>query len=203
MTDTFLSRDEQQALVAQNPFAPSCIWPVPLGDAAMPCGEKVYVPMQLNGFHLCHEHAEGIWAAMDADLRESGMLNEARKAYRTRQKSEGKLKPKPAEGYIYYLRVGEHIKIGYAANLEKRLSSYPPDVDLLAVEPGTMKDEHQLHRTFKSFRASGREWYDPRPVLMDHIAKVAKNKRHTWWDDAEWRRKNPAGESVIKPKNWR
>ncbi|AEV51933.1 GIY-YIG nuclease family protein [Prescottella equi] len=188
---------------SQNPFKPTCALPVERENGVpSPCGETVHVPLFLQGIHLCAPHALRIWELLDEELGSTGEATRLRAARRRAQR-KGDLPAQPDTGYVYYLRVGEHIKIGYAANLEQRLASYPPDTDLLAVEPGTMRDETERHRTFRSFRVSGREWYEQRPILMDHIAKVAENKRHTWWDDAEWRRKNPSAEQVVKPKSWR
>lgn len=76
-------------------------------------------------------------------------------------------------GSIYYLQVGEHVKIGHSTDLPKRLATYPPTSVLLAVQPGTMRDEHDLHRRFAPWRAGDREWYQPTPEILDHIATVA------------------------------
>lgn len=197
-----------------------CRW----SDEATPyCGMSVEMQHLAVGMKLCRQHALLVWSVIDQEIIESGQLQdlraqrqaekEHREAERVREMAEldaaraaeyAALPPlaPPPPGYVYYLRVGVHIKIGFATNLERRLASYPPDTELLAVETGTMKDEMDVHRTFKDFRASGREWYEPRPVLMDHIERVAQNKRHTWWDDEEWRRKNPASDHVVKPKYW-
>ena len=75
-------------------------------------------------------------------------------------------------GSVYYLRVGSYIKIGWASDLAKRMRSYPPDSILLAVEPGTRKDEQRRHKMFAVHRTHGREWYAMVPSLMHHIAMV-------------------------------
>lgn len=186
----------------QNPFKPVCTLPALLGDGAQPCGDKVYPLLYAEGIRMCVTHAMQIWELIDEELSSTGEATRLRAA-RRRDQRRNDPNANRDQGYIYYLRVGEHIKIGFARNLEQRLASYPPDTDLLAVEPGTMRDEADRHRNFKAFRASGREWYEPRRILMDHIATVAKNKRHTWWDDAEWRRRTPSTGTVTKPKSWR
>jgi hypothetical protein len=75
-------------------------------------------------------------------------------------------------GTIYYIRIGEHIKVGYAKNLDSRLSAYPPTATLLATHPGTRKDEQALHSLFTAHRVAGREWYAPAAELMAHIDRV-------------------------------
>ncbi len=188
-----------------------CEWETETGK----CGVAVEGKHWYGGVPFCREHALWVWSVIDEEILKAGKhaeLRAARQAEReqelaahsaARQAEFADLPPLPTiPGYVYYIRVGPHIKIGYASNLEKRLASYPPDADLLAVEHGSMKDEMQLHRTFKPFLASGREWYSPRPVLMDHIAKVAENEKHTWWDESEWRRKRPASDQVVKMRDW-
>ncbi|NKS77988.1 hypothetical protein GS539_19390 [Rhodococcus hoagii] len=195
MTDTIDSS-------IQNPFKPTCVLPVEHDHGTRPCGEKVHVPIFLQGIHVCSFHALSIWELLDEQLCSTG---DAARLRASRRREERKSQPadEPETGYVYYLRVGEHIKIGFATSLEQRLATYPPDTDLLAVEVGTMRDEMDIHRTFKPFRVSGREWYEPRQTLMDHIAAVAKNGHHTWWNEEEWRRRAPNPPTVTKPRYWR
>lgn len=76
------------------------------------------------------------------------------------------------QGQIYYLRVGDLVKVGYTADLRQRLRDYPPDAKLLAVEPGTRTHEAQLHRKFRHLLAGRAEWYRAGLDLMHHIAAV-------------------------------
>lgn len=73
---------------------------------------------------------------------------------------------------VYYLRVGELVKIGYASNLARRLAAYPPDAQLLATEPGGRELESQRHREMRHHLRMGREWFVPAQPLLDHIASV-------------------------------
>lgn len=75
-------------------------------------------------------------------------------------------------GWIYYVRIGDRIKIGYSADVKRRLRAYPPDSELLAVHPGTPGLEAQIHRDFAGSRADGREWFYQHDDLMRHIAEV-------------------------------
>lgn len=75
-------------------------------------------------------------------------------------------------GWIYYLRVGDLVKIGYTTNILRRMREYPPDSRLLAVHPGTLDFEKQMHDIFRGSRARGREWYRPEPHLLEHCEKI-------------------------------
>lgn len=76
-------------------------------------------------------------------------------------------------GWIYYLRIGDRIKIGHTVNLRNRLGSYPPDAVLLCAHPGTRSDEAALHQLFQSYCEAGREWYgDRHQPILDHIARM-------------------------------
>lgn len=79
-------------------------------------------------------------------------------------------------GWIYYLRLGDRIKIGHTTNLRQRLAAYPPDSQLLAVEPGSRQDEAALHQLYQSYCVGGREWYGGRhqPVLDKIDAVIAE-----------------------------
>lgn len=75
-------------------------------------------------------------------------------------------------GTIYYLRVGNLIKIGYSIDFEQRLKQYPPNVTLLATHPGTRETERQMHHKFLHRVAKGREWFTPCREIDDHIEDV-------------------------------
>lgn len=83
--------------------------------------------------------------------------------------------PEPLVGTIYYLRVGDLIKIGFTVNLTGRLQAYPPNSVLLATEMGTPQGERSRHRQFDSALAYGKEWFTPTPELLAHIEQVAQN----------------------------
>ena len=80
---------------------------------------------------------------------------------------------RPTEGVVYYLRSGGYIKIGWTSDLAKRMRAYSPDSVLLAVHPGTRKDEHRLHKRFATDRTHGREWFAMTPSVMHHIEQMA------------------------------
>jgi len=88
--------------------------------------------------------------------------------------------------FIYELREGGAIKIGYAkTNIENRINQMqtgnPSYLELRGVMvPGTKRDEAKLHRQFRHsrIRIGGRgrkritfrgEWFEPTPELMELI----------------------------------
>jgi hypothetical protein len=76
------------------------------------------------------------------------------------------------EGFVYYLRVGERLKIGYSVDVKRRMRAYPPGSDLLAVEPGDRALETQRHRQFAGSRTDGREWFRPTPDILDLVGEI-------------------------------
>lgn len=81
-------------------------------------------------------------------------------------------KKPPVDGIVYFLRVGGYIKIGWTSNLEKRMRGYQPDTILLAVKPGTRKDERALHRKFSYLKTHGREWFPLAPQIMEEVERT-------------------------------
>ena len=77
-------------------------------------------------------------------------------------------------GWVYYIRMGDHIKIGYSIDVAQRMRAYPPNAELLAAHPGTELLEKQIHQKFREHLARGREWFHPADEVMAHIASVVE-----------------------------
>lgn len=75
-------------------------------------------------------------------------------------------------GWIYYVLTDGKVKIGYSADVTRRLAAYPPGSDVLAVHPGTLALERQMHHQFAAFRVAGREWFSPAPEILAHCEQV-------------------------------
>ncbi|MFC8732167.1 GIY-YIG nuclease family protein [Luteimicrobium sp. NPDC057192] len=75
-------------------------------------------------------------------------------------------------GWVYYLRIDDTVKIGYARDVRRRMSDYPPTAVLLAVEPGTRNTEAARHEHFRAHLAHGREWFTPNSELDEWIATL-------------------------------
>lgn len=144
-----------------------------------------------GGFHgtpMCKTHAWQVWATLDAvkgyeedkqreyqhflDLEEQWAREDAEK--QAEREATWKSRRWIEPGYVYFLLVGDRIKIGYTKDLEQRLKQYPPTSVLLAQHPGTPKLERETHHKFLLHLANGREWFRIEQPVLDHIDKVRK-----------------------------
>lgn len=129
------------------------------------------------------------------DLDKFGNANEF-----TRQAAEtaGKL---AVAGWVYYLHVGERLKIGYTSSPEKRLKSYPPGSRLIAIHPGTKATETDMHQRFRHALVDGREWFNPDDLaIREHITEVLKQFGPPPEQYQPRYRSNTAAK--VKPKGW-
>jgi len=83
---------------------------------------------------------------------------------------------------VYYVRIGDHIKIGYTSDLDRRLMGLRVDgSDLLAWEPGGRELEQQRHHEFRAARISRREDFHPTDRLKEHLEELrAKHGLPQW-----------------------
>lgn len=68
---------------------------------------------------------------------------------------------------VYYMALGNRVKIGTSKNLAKRILTFNPE-DCLAFEPGGRKLERDRHDQFNHLRVVG-EWFAQSPELVQHI----------------------------------
>lgn len=166
-----------------------------------PCGQNADMDILDKGARLCREHALFVWSIVQEQIAGGTLSPQDEAESREREQAEKAAEFEricgPRPGHVYYLRVGEHVKIGYAADLARRLKSYPPGTELLAVETGTMELERNRHLQFADLRAAGREWYWPEPRLLDHIEVIASDGLHLETEDDEWKKRAP--KSVANP----
>ena len=127
-------------------------------------------------FPFCQGHALMIWAIVQHDMD----LEAERAELKARVVTPQNL---AEHGWVYYLRIGDHIKIGYAASLTKRMAAYPPNTTFLAAHPGTRQDEKNLHAMLTLHRAAGREWYDQAPEVLATVEQ-AKARADRYRGDA-------------------
>lgn len=73
-------------------------------------------------------------------------------------------------GFVYFVRFSDRIKIGWSGNPRGRFKNIPHD-EVLAIVPGTMEDERQMHAMFARFRVTG-EWFQAKRDLLDFIATL-------------------------------
>jgi hypothetical protein len=72
---------------------------------------------------------------------------------------------------VYYIKIGNHIKIGYTTDLATRMAALQPD-HIFGTERGDRDLERQRHEQFAHLRSKGREYFDPADDLMAHIIEV-------------------------------
>ena len=77
-------------------------------------------------------------------------------------------------GWIYYVAQDDLIKIGYTKDVNKRIRAYGPTARLMAVHPGTLTLERDMHVKFASDLDSGREWFQRSEELMAHIVSIVE-----------------------------
>ena len=78
---------------------------------------------------------------------------------------------------VYYVRMGNLIKIGTTRDMRQRMRELRPD-EILAVEPGSYELETQRHQQFTRFRSHG-EYFLPARPLIDHISALRKKHGRT------------------------
>jgi hypothetical protein len=81
--------------------------------------------------------------------------------------------PRARPEFVYYMRIGNRIKIGWTTNLTERLKAINPE-ELVATEEGGRKLEKRRHSQFADLRTHG-EWFRMDEPLIGHL--VALNQR--------------------------
>ena len=80
------------------------------------------------------------------------------------------------QGYVYFLRRGAWVKIGFSTKPTARVSELQvgsaEKITSLVAIAGTFGDERRLHRMFEKFRGEG-EWFRMHPELTRLIAQAA------------------------------
>jgi len=81
----------------------------------------------------------------------------------------------PPGAVVYFLRVGDEVKIGTAKHLASRMDELnpPPSAMVVLTLPGSYGLEAQLHREFAAERHGGTEWFDLSPRLTEFISMRA------------------------------
>lgn len=169
--------DRQLARVERNSRELWCSWgrhrtfkheylkeQFPAGTMCMGCQLKIVENV---------EAAIDMPAVTEAIARQSRQRHEAKKldARMTKMLEQA---DSEADGWVYYMRINNRIKIGFTTNLRQRSRNYPPGTELLAVEPGSRELEARRHDQFSRSLAQGREWFAESEALTRHIAELAE-----------------------------
>lgn len=77
-----------------------------------------------------------------------------------------------ARGVVYYVRLGDLVKIGFSSSFQKRMEVIP-HTEVLATEPGGYDLERARHRQFETSRVDGmNEWFSASADLLEHAAAL-------------------------------
>lgn len=133
---------------------------------------KLYVP-------LCFEHGLLAFDAMSRFSKDPGVIEALATLHEIKGQRE-KAKKDAAkvahlastDGHIYFVQVGDLIKVGWTRILGVRLKQYGASAVLLAHYPARRDAEKYLHRNLKPALARGREWYHNEPIVQRYIAEV-------------------------------
>lgn len=73
-------------------------------------------------------------------------------------------------GFVYFLRSGDRLKIGFSRDPVKRLTalrtSMSHSIETIAVVRGTEREERSLHWQLRTYRRNG-EWFECHPSVME------------------------------------
>lgn len=106
-------------------------------------------------------------AASPAENRQA-LLRDVQDAARSRE----------GRGLIYFIRIGDLVKIGKTLDLKKRVTGFSyPGIEVLATEPGYTERETLLHRRFKRYRHSG-EWFRYGSELRQYVEGLQSRPLH-------------------------
>lgn len=119
------------------------------------------------GIALCERHLQKAWAA-----------------YQVIQGAEvPDLQPDPnrdvlsldARGTVYFIRVGDLIKIGWTSKPDRRMRDLKADA-ILHFRAGTRRDEFRFHGMCLDHLAKGREWFHNSPWMIRFIKDLQAGK---------------------------
>lgn len=131
-------------------------------------------------FPICQSHALAVYQHMDDHEQERNdrLLANLRDEFAARRPiysaaHEAMQRAYEAQSQVYYVRIHDHIKIGYSVNIKSRLQCLRVTPDcLLATEPGGQQLENVRHRQFADLRYGRWEDFEPADILLDHIQAV-------------------------------
>lgn len=133
-------------------------------------------------FPLCEDHAREIYKHLLEKYPPltSGVtsaefeLNSIKRGAEERRERRAQYEAAAAaQSQVYYMRIHDHIKIGYSTNIRARCTQLRISVDaVLATEPGDRKLEKRRHQQFAQERIGRREDFEPSERLMAHIDSV-------------------------------
>lgn len=136
-------------------------------DAPVPDGS----PLSLCGDHLMEAYS---FCASLIDVRRAENQSGITREQTVQAVNDAHAAAPPSDlTYVYYIRRGDLIKIGYSAALAQRFASLMPD-EVLAIEPGDREHERRMHLRFRRSLAMGREYFRQTEDLVEHVRAVRR-----------------------------
>lgn len=78
----------------------------------------------------------------------------------------------PRGSVVYYMRIGNRVKIGFSTNLSERLKTFTPE-ELLAVEPGDIALERSRQARFNALWTHA-EWFRYEGELVEWVEELQR-----------------------------
>lgn len=147
---------EVSGALMQGRMLDRCFWP----------GCKEYG--STDRLRVCRKHTAII---VNAYADSEWVIN---KVAEMRELGQPKPKPRTLDGHVYLLLSDNLVKIGWTSDLDRRLKEYSPGARILAVMPGTKKDEGRLHRKFGDLKTNRREWFTYHPRVMEEVERIIR-----------------------------
>jgi hypothetical protein len=152
-----------------------------------PCMADVAIEME-----SMHRQGVQVTPAIIDYLFRTESMNRIR-AWRERHDEAKQVRASKAdEGFVYFIRNGDRIKIGYSVDPGSRaLSLSLREANVMAVIGGTRKLERALHKRFSHLRVGDTEWFHESPDLLAYVDEYGERftKHH------RSRRKRQVGQS--------
>lgn len=73
---------------------------------------------------------------------------------------------------VYYMRIGNRVKIGWSRNLPLRMAAINPE-ELMVTEPGNRLLERARHKQFADLRVHG-EWFHLDARITQHVEELRR-----------------------------
>lgn len=138
-------------------------------------------------FPICRHHAVELYMTMrgihnDALVASSGLIpgmDAGGNPYQAEleQRISDRSAARRTGDVVYYVRIGDSIKIGYTSQLDTRIKALrAARENVLATEPGGRELEAKRHAQFGRLRKGRREDFEPSFALIQHIDDV--RERH-------------------------
>lgn len=134
-------------------------------------------PFPIRDFHAdkLMKHLGAYDAMMRERLRSIGSMLDERPLDLSGEERKNRARKQALadQSQVYYVRIGDHVKIGYTTNVRQRMNQLRVDVaDVLATEPGGVELEKARHEQFDAERVGRREEFNPSRRLLAHIDAI-------------------------------